>query len=72
MAGTRTALYLTSLCSIRWAWGDMLVVVSETMKAIFVQRDEMSAQVKAAELVRNFQARFAKAKGILKRASTMC
>lgn len=50
----------------------MLVVVSETMKAIFVQRDEMSAQVKAAELVRNFQARFAKAKGILKRASTMC
>lgn len=35
--------------------------VSEAMKAVFVQRDEKSAQVKAAELVRQFQARFAKA-----------
>lgn len=35
--------------------------VSEAMKAVFVQRDEKSAQAKAAELVRLFQARFAKA-----------
>ena len=31
------------------------------MKAVFVQRDEKSAKTKAAELVRQFQARFAKA-----------
>jgi transposase-like protein len=31
------------------------------MKAVFVQRDEKSAQAKAAELVRQFQARFTKA-----------
>lgn len=35
--------------------------VSEAMKAVFVQRDEKSAKAKAAELVRCFQARFAKA-----------
>ena len=35
--------------------------VSEAMKAVFVQRDEKSAQTKAAELVRQFQSRFAKA-----------
>lgn len=35
--------------------------VSEAMKAVFVQRDEKSAKTKAAELVRQFQARFAKA-----------
>jgi putative transposase len=35
--------------------------VSEAMKAVFVQRDEKSAQTKAADLVRQFQARFAKA-----------
>ncbi len=35
--------------------------VSEAMKAVFVQRDEKSAKAKAAELVRMFQARFAKA-----------
>src|ERR1051326_670631 len=35
--------------------------VSEAMKAIFVQRDEKSAKAKAAELVKQFQARFAKA-----------
>ena len=35
--------------------------VSEAMKAVFVQRDEKSAQAKAAELVRQFQTRFAKA-----------
>ena len=35
--------------------------VSEAMKAVFVQRDEKSAKTKAAELVRLFQARFAKA-----------
>jgi transposase-like protein len=35
--------------------------VSEAMKAVFVQRDEYSAKTKAAELVRQFQARFAKA-----------
>jgi putative transposase len=35
--------------------------VSEAMKAVFVQRDEKSAKAKAAELVRLFQARFAKA-----------
>jgi len=35
--------------------------VSEAMKAVFVQRDEKSAKTKAAELVRQFQTRFAKA-----------
>ena len=35
--------------------------VSEAMKAVFVQRDEKSAKAKAADLVRQFQARFAKA-----------
>jgi putative transposase len=35
--------------------------VSEAMKAVFVQRDEKSAKAKAAELVRQFQARFGKA-----------
>lgn len=35
--------------------------VSEAMKAVFVQRDEKSAKLKAAELVRQFQSRFAKA-----------
>ena len=35
--------------------------VSEAMKAVFVQRDEKSAKAKAADLARQFQARFAKA-----------
>ena len=35
--------------------------VSEAMKAVFVQRDKKSAETKAADLVRQFQARFAKA-----------
>src|SRR5581483_3685455 len=35
--------------------------VSEAMKAVFVQRDEKSAKAKAGDLVRQFQARFAKA-----------
>ena len=35
--------------------------VSESMKAVFVQRDEKSAKTKAADLVRLFQGRFAKA-----------
>jgi putative transposase len=35
--------------------------VSEAMKAVFVQRDEKSAKSKAAELVKQFQGRFAKA-----------
>jgi putative transposase len=35
--------------------------VSEAMKAVFVQRDEKSAKAKATDLVRQFQARFAKA-----------
>jgi putative transposase len=35
--------------------------VSEAMKGVFVQRDEKSAQAKAADLVRQFQTRFAKA-----------
>ncbi len=35
--------------------------VSEAMKAVFVQRDKKSAEIKAADLVRQFQARFAKA-----------
>jgi transposase-like protein len=35
--------------------------VSEAMKAVFVQRDEKSAKSKAADLVRQFQTRFAKA-----------
>jgi putative transposase len=35
--------------------------VSEAMKGVFVQRDEKSAKAKAAELVRQFQTRFAKA-----------
>ena len=35
--------------------------VSEAMKAVFVQRDEKSAQAKAAEVVRLFQGRLAKA-----------
>jgi len=35
--------------------------VSEAMKAVFVQRDEMSAKAKAADLVRQFQTRFPKA-----------
>lgn len=35
--------------------------VSEAMKAVFVQRDDRSAKAKAADLVRQFQARFAKA-----------
>lgn len=34
---------------------------SEAMKAVFVQRDEKSAKAKAADLVRQFQTRFAKA-----------
>ncbi len=33
--------------------------VSEAMKAVFVQRDEKSAKTKAADLVRQFQSRFA-------------
>jgi transposase-like protein len=35
--------------------------VSEAMQAVFVQRDEKSAKTKAADLVRQFQSRFAKA-----------
>ena len=35
--------------------------VSEAMKAVFVQRDKKSAEIKAADLVRQFQTRFAKA-----------
>jgi len=35
--------------------------VSEGMKAVFVQRDERSAKTKAADLVKQFQTRFAKA-----------
>ena len=35
--------------------------VSEAMKAVFVQRDEKSAKAKAADVVRQFQGRFAKA-----------
>lgn len=35
--------------------------VSEAMKAVFVQRDEKSARAKAAEVVRHFQNRYAKA-----------
>jgi hypothetical protein len=35
--------------------------VSEAMKAVFVQRDEKSARQKAAEVVRQFQHRYAKA-----------
>jgi transposase-like protein len=35
--------------------------VSEAMKGVFVQRDEKSAKSKAAELVKQFQGRFAKA-----------
>jgi putative transposase len=35
--------------------------VSEAMKAVFVQRDEQSAKTKAAEMVKQFQTRFAKA-----------
>jgi transposase-like protein len=35
--------------------------VSEAMKAVFVQRDEKSAKAKAADLIRQFQSRFAKA-----------
>ena len=35
--------------------------VSEAMKAVFVQRDEKSAQAKAGEVVRQFQNRFPKA-----------
>jgi putative transposase len=35
--------------------------VSEAMKAVFVQRDEMSAKAKAAELVGHLQTRFPKA-----------
>ena len=39
--------------------------VSEAIKAVFVERDEKSAKGKAAELVGQFQARFAKAMEIL-------
>lgn len=35
--------------------------VSEAMKAVFVQRDEKSAKAKAADTIRQFQNRFAKA-----------
>ena len=35
--------------------------VSEALKAVFVQRDEKSAKAKAADLVRSFQPRFARA-----------
>jgi transposase-like protein len=35
--------------------------VSEAMKAVFVQRDEKSAKTKAADVVRQFQSRFAQA-----------
>jgi transposase-like protein len=35
--------------------------VSEGMKAVFVQRDDQSAKTKAADLVKQFQTRFAKA-----------
>jgi putative transposase len=35
--------------------------VSEAMKAVFVQRDKKSAETKAADVVRQFQTRFAKA-----------
>jgi putative transposase len=35
--------------------------VSEALKAVFVHRDEESAKTKAADLVKLFQARFAKA-----------
>lgn len=35
--------------------------VSETMKAVLVQRDEKSAKAKAADVVRQFQSRFPKA-----------
>jgi putative transposase len=37
------------------------VEVSEAIKAVFVQRDEKSAKAKAAEVIRQLQARFAKA-----------
>jgi putative transposase len=37
------------------------IEVSEAMKAVFVQRDKKSAETKAADLVRQFQTRFAKA-----------
>ena len=39
--------------------------VSEAMKAVFVQRDKKSAETKAADLVHQFQTRFAKAMEIL-------
>jgi putative transposase len=42
--------------------------VSEAMKAVFVQRDEKSAKTKAADLVRQFQSRFAKAMEIFEAA----
>jgi putative transposase len=38
--------------------------VSEAMKSVFVQRDEKSAKGKAADLVKQFQGRFAKAMDI--------
>jgi transposase-like protein len=38
--------------------------VSEAMKSVFVQRDEKSAKAKAADLVKQFQSRFAKAMDI--------
>jgi putative transposase len=38
--------------------------VSEAMKSVFVQRDEKSAKTKAADLVKQFQSRFAKAMDI--------
>jgi transposase-like protein len=38
--------------------------VSEAMRAVFVQRDEKSAKTKAADVVRQFQTRFAKAMSI--------
>jgi len=40
--------------------------VSDAMKAVFVQRDEKSAKAKGAEVVRQFQHRYAKAMEIFK------
>lgn len=39
--------------------------VSEAMKAVFVQRDEKSAKVKVADVVRQFQTRLAKTMEVL-------
>ena len=46
--------------------------VSEAMKAVLVQRDEKSAKAKAAEVVRQFQGRFAKGHGNLRGGHRRC